>query len=241
MLDATWICIPAYKARTSLRRLLPELSEYTPPERVLVVDDGSGDGTASLCQHARVACLALPHNQGKGAALRAGFARLLAQDAQWIITMDADRQHAPADLPSFFRAIESAPDAGIIIGARSRRPGSMPAARILSNSLTSWGLSLLTGCRIVDSQSGYRAYSARFLRGAALHHERFALESEAILRACAAGFPVTFIPVQTLYCSHQSHIAHIRDTLRWIRAVCSVWLECCRARRENSPPRMHSL
>jgi hypothetical protein len=110
------------------------------------------------------------------------------------------------------------------------RIGTMPVARICSNSLTSGLVSLLTGVRIRDSQCGFRLYRAALLRAITIEYPRFEMETEVILKACRLKFPVQFIDVQTLYCSSQSHISHAKDTLRWIRAVTRVWM---RQRRKD--------
>lgn len=217
-----FVLVPAYRAREQLGALLPELTAVVPADRVLVVDDGSKDGTDAVCAQRGVSCRMLEHNRGKGAALREGFGALLEAGAEWIVTMDADGQHAVEDLPAFPRAIHERSTHGIIIGSRRKRPGTMPLGRIVSNTVTSALVSCLTGCRIEDSQCGYRAYSARLLRSVTLRTNRFEAETEVILRACRLGFDVSFVKVHTLYFQHGSHIAHVRDTLRWVGAVAGI-------------------
>ena len=90
---------------------------------------------------------------------------------------------------------------------------------------TSLVLSLLTGRHILDSQCGFRAYSARLLATAPCRFSQFEMESEIIMRACNRGFSVDFVSVQTLYFSAPSHISPITDTLRWLRAVITIFLE----------------
>jgi glycosyltransferase involved in cell wall biosynthesis len=227
------ILVPAYKAALSLEKLLPALLRTIPVDHILIGDDGSGDETALVCGRHAVSCFSLPVNQGKGAVLRHGFNLLLGRGAQWILTMDADGQHAVEDITAFLAAAEKYPDTGIIIGARRMRPGSMPLARICSNCLTSGLVSLLTGRRIQDSQCGFRLYGAQLLAAITIRYPRFEMETEVILKACRLRFPIRFIPVQTLYCSAQSHISHLRDTLRWIRAVCLVWIEIQKERAQG--------
>ncbi len=227
----TAVLIPAYRAASSLEHLLPALTALAPPELVLVVDDGSGDATAQVCRRAGVSRTAHPRNRGKGAALRTGFTELADRGVSWIVTMDADGQHNIDDMAGMLGATTESPDAGLIIGRRSMRLGTMPPARIVSNTLTSTVLSLLCGARIEDSQCGYRVYAARMLEGMPLRYERFEMESEVILRACRAGYAVKFVPIRTVYSNTHSHIAHVADTLRWVRAVVSVWAETRRAAR----------
>jgi glycosyltransferase involved in cell wall biosynthesis len=222
----TFVLIPAFNAASSLVKLFPALTAIVPKDNICVSDDGSQDETADVCRRAGIACISNAVNKGKGAALAKGFERLLeGNNASWIITIDADGQHAPPDLPLFVAATKQCPDAGIIIGKRLMRPGTMPLARIVSNKLTSSTLSLLTGKPILDSQCGFRAYSRSLLLAAPCRFERFEMESEIIMRACRRGFSVNFIDVQTLYLSSQSHISHVADTLRWLRAVLTVFLE----------------
>jgi glycosyltransferase involved in cell wall biosynthesis len=222
--DDIAVLIPAYKAVASLATFLPALLSRVPPANVLVIDDASADATSQLCRSLSIECISLPENRGKGRALATGFERLLARNCRSIITMDADGQHAVDDLPHFLNAIKDHPDAGIIIGKRALKPGLMPFARIVSNTLTSALLTLLTGTRIYDSQSGYRAYNTGFLRRISIVYNRFEMESEVIIKAAKLGYPILFIGVQTLYCSAGSHIAHIPDTLRWVRAVVGTWM-----------------
>ncbi len=233
-----FVLIPAYKSAGSLRRLLPGLLTIVPPENVCVSDDGSNDGTGAVCAELSVLYVSGAVNEGKGAAMSRGFKFLLdGKKASWVITMDADGQHAAADVPEFLAEIRlRRPDAGIIIGKRSMTIDAMPVPRIFSNVLTSFLLSLLTGSRIRDSQCGFRAYSARLLSSVACRFPRFEMESEIILRALAARFSVSFIPVQTLYLSSKSHISVIADTLRWLRAVASIWLEL----RRNGHHHVHT-
>ena len=220
-----YVLIPAFKAAKDLNNFLPSLLTTVPNNSVCVVDDASHDATESVCAQYNVECLKQDINQGKGAALKKGFAHLLNKKVRWIITMDADGQHAVSDIALFIDAIKKYPDTGLIIGARSIRLNTMPPARILSNTVTSAILSAMCRKRILDSQCGYRMYSSELFKKINLHHKRFEMESEVILKACAAGFPVRFVPVQTLYCSTQSHISHFKDILRWIRAVLVIWLE----------------
>ena len=221
-----FVLVPSYKAALPLERLLPRLIAALPASNVCVADDGSHDGTEAVCAKNGVLYVSNLVNKGKGAALAKGFLYLIARrNASWIITMDADGQHSVDDLPVFLNRIHQLPCAGIIIGRRDMRPGKMPLARIVSNIVTSLLLSLLTGRRVLDSQCGFRAYSAACVNAAPCRFQRFEMESEIIMKACNRGFSIDFVPVQTLYFSTRSHISHVADTLRWLRAVIIVFME----------------
>lgn len=223
------VLIPAYKAAESLSRFLPSLLSAVPPDNICVVDDGSNDSTEEVCREKKIHCLNQPMNYGKGAALVRGF-EYLADRFEWIITMDADGQHAVEDLYRFVDTLSEEPDAGLIIGSRAISIAKMPFPRVISNATTSAILTVLTGQRIFDSQCGYRAYNGSFVRNCTVRYSRFEMESEIILRAWQHRQTIIHVPVQTLYCSDRSHIAHVRDTLRWIRAVVDVWQEIVRGR-----------
>ncbi len=220
-----FVLIPSYKSVHPLGEFLAKLLTVVPKENICVVDDGSGDGSEQLCKQMDLACIVHENNMGKGAALTTGFNFLIhKRGARWIISMDADGQHSVDDLPQFLESVNENPDAGICIGARAMKAGIMPLARICSNKLTSGFLSILTSAKILDSQCGYRLYSAQMLEKVSLDYKRFEMESEVILKAIHAGFAVCFVQVHTLYLKdNSSHISHVYDTYRWIKAVISVW------------------
>jgi len=227
--SASWpgnifLLIPSYQSAETLGPLLSKLTKTAPAANICVIDDASTDGTDRVCAEFGVIYVAHATNQGKGAALTTGFKRLLDHyHASWIITMDADGQHAVEDVPSFVDWASKAESDGMCIGARSKTLAKMPPARIFSNSLTSLALSLLTGRNIPDSQCGFRIYSAGLLRRITCDYPRFEMESEIILKAARLNYPISRLEVQTLYFNGPSHIAHLRDTLRWIRSVIFVW------------------
>lgn len=221
----TYILIPAYNAAHQLDQLLASLLLLTNNQSICVVDDGSSDNTPNVCSCFKVKCLIQERNYGKGAALKIGFRYLLDKGALWILTMDADGQHAVEDIIQFIGAARKFSHAGIICGARTLKPSYMPLARVFSNRVTSLFLSWLCRKKIDDSQCGYRLYSSDLLEKIPIEYNRFEMESEIILKACFSNFEILFVPVKTLYCSEKSHISHIKDMYRWIRAVIAVWIK----------------
>jgi glycosyltransferase involved in cell wall biosynthesis len=217
------ICIPAYKAAGTLEKFLPELLDVAPAENIIVIDDASGDTTGEGCKRYGITCIAHSVNKGKGGALRTGFRFLEKKgDVSWVFTMDADGQHTIADIPVFLDYIGKHPQTAICVGKREMRIGKMPAARILSNRITSSIMSAYCGQPILDSQCGYRIYSLAFVTSITIEYNRFEMESEVLLKAASAGYSVGFVPIQTVYLDGTSHISHFYDTIRWVRAVLSV-------------------
>ena len=217
------ICIPSYKAEQTLRSFLPLLLTVVPPKYITVIDDASGDHTAELCKSHSIYCLKHIKNKGKGATLATGFKHVLGlKKVQWIITMDADGQHDPQDLQALIDYVTNNPDTGICIGKREMKIGKMPLSRICSNRITSAILSFICGTPILDSQCGYRIYASKLLSHITIEFKRFEMESEAIQKAAFLGYHIGFTPVRTVYLDGASHISHIYDTFRWIRAVMHV-------------------
>lgn len=229
--NKTWpldvhVLIPAYKAESELRQFLPALCEYVPSAQITVVIDGVYDKSESFCQSMGVRILIHETNRGKGQALVTGFSALDPQKTAWVITMDADGQHSPHDLPTFLEAIRSVdPRTAIIMGKRTFQLLDMPIARIFSNRSTSGFISLVTGQKIPDTQCGYRAYRVNTAQSTPCRYVHFEMESEILLRVSKAGYRIESVPVQTLYTAETSHISHVWDTLRWIRSMLTTLVE----------------
>lgn len=186
---------------------------------VLVVDDGSSDATAEIAERAGATVVRQSPNQGKGAALRAGFTAALEGGAEAVITLDGDGQHDPTEIPAFLgayarRAIAGAPTE-LIVGARSFR--EMPAVRRLANWLGTVTLSAALGRWIADNQSGYRLIGPRLMTAMLDSREDgFAFEVEMIAICLREGWAITWIPIRTIYADERSHIRpgrHLREFL----------------------------
>jgi glycosyltransferase involved in cell wall biosynthesis len=194
-----------------------------PARNVCIVDDASFDGTDHIAKIHETRYIQHPVNLGKGAALSGGFNFLVHQlYARWVLTMDADGQHSADDIPALLEYVKEHPATGICIGKRDLSHKNMPLLRVISNMATSKILSMLTDRKIADSQSGFRIYSAELLKRVRCTYTRFEMESEIILKACHLNFSIGFVKVQTLYFNRTSHISHLKDTLRWLKAVVDV-------------------
>ncbi len=213
------IAIPAYKAESELRQFLPQLLKHVPAKQITVFLDGVFDSSHEVCEQFGVTVIFEKENRGKGAALKSLFAHL-TDKYEWIISMDADGQHLPEEIVGFVKAIQQATSRdAIVLGSRLRARSRMPRLRQFSNGSTSKFLSLTTGTTIEDSQCGYRAYRLSSLQEITCKYNRFEMESEILIRIVKAGFSIQNIPISTCYNGETSHISHVPDTLRWIRAV----------------------
>ncbi len=182
---------------------------------VLVVDDGSTDDTAAQAEAAGATVLVQRPNAGKGAALRAGFRYALEHGAEAVVTLDADGQHDPAEIPVFLAAFEAGrPE--LIVGRRDF--ASMPFVRRLSNTLGGWVFSAAVGRHVPDNQSGYRLIGRRLMTALLDSDESgFEFEVEMIARCIALGLPLADVPIRTIYGGESSHIRPWRHLTEFLR------------------------
>jgi glycosyltransferase involved in cell wall biosynthesis len=204
--------IPGYQEGPRIAAVVTGARVHLP---VVVVDDGSTDDTALQAELAGATVLRQLPNAGKGAAIRLGFHHALERGAEAVITLDADGQHDPAEIPTFLAAFEAGrPE--LIIGRRDF--GSMPFVRRLSNTLGGLVFSAAVGRRIADNQSGYRLIGRRLMTALLDSDEHgFEFEVEMIARCIALDLPMTDVPIRTIYAGEPSHIrpwAHLTSFLR---------------------------
>ncbi|HEX5824193.1 MAG TPA: glycosyltransferase family 2 protein [Candidatus Limnocylindrales bacterium] len=209
--------IPGFNEAPRIGAVVEAARRHLP---VLVVDDGSTDATSARARDAGATVLEQQPNQGKGAALRTGFRRALEDGADAILTLDADGQHDPEEMPRFLDALSRAdPRPDLVIGQRSFR--SMPPVRRLSNVLGRIAFSWAVGRPIPDNQSGYRLVSRRLAEATLVSDEPgFAFEVEQITTCIRLGGTIAWVPIRTIYAGAPSHIrplAHLREFIRIVR------------------------
>lgn len=214
------VVIPAYNEAATVRDLAARALAYCP--RVIVVDDGSTDGTAPALAGLGVSLLRHDANRGKAAALWSGIQQALAQAAAGVITLDGDGQHAPEDIPRLIAVAQRHPDR-VIVGARRADRSQAPLSRYCANRFADFWLSWTCGQRLTDSQSGFRLYPAGLFRGLTLDHDKahgFVFESEILIEAARFGHRCVMVPIAALYWA-RARASHFRqlDTLRIIRMV----------------------
>ncbi|MGH7717900.1 MAG: glycosyltransferase family 2 protein, partial [Gemmatimonadaceae bacterium] len=207
--------IPAYNAAASVGAVARELRHSLPDGVLIVVDDGSTDGTAAAARAACDQVISLSGNQGKGAALRAGFAAALTCGARAIVTIDADGQHDPSFAP---RLVAALAHADIAVGARPRVRGAMPLGRRLTNALASAAIGSIVRAPVADAQSGFRALRRCVVEQVRAAGDRYEFETAFLIRAVHAGFTLTAVEVPTIY-GAPSHFRPWSDSLRVVRTI----------------------
>ena len=217
------VIVPAYNAGLTISELIQKVSKFIDKTNILVIDDGSQDQTFTLAQKAGAVVLKHETNKGKGEALKTGFKYAQKKNYEALFTIDADLQHDPSSIRDFLQKANQN-FSGIIIGTRGINLKKMPLARWLTNNLTSAILSILSGQRIRDSQSGYRLISTCVLKRIKLKAKKYDLESEILVKTGRSGFKIDSVPIPTIYQESKSFINPFVDTGRFIRIMLrSIW------------------
>jgi len=225
--------IPGYEEGPRIGAVVAQARRHLP---VLVVDDGSTDDTAAQAEAAGAVVLPQHPNQGKGAALRMGFRRALAEGYDAVLTLDADGQHDPDEIPRFLAAFAAGaetevggaaltgavtaggPRPELIIGRRDF--SRMPAVRRLSNTIGGAAFSLAVGQSIPDNQSGYRLLGRRLMAAMVDSRETgFEFEVEMIAVCIRRGWSLGWVPISTIYAGEPSHVKPIHHLRHFIRAT----------------------
>jgi glycosyltransferase involved in cell wall biosynthesis len=214
------IVVPAYDAEASLPRVIEGLRAALPEigERIIVVDDGSQDGTAAVTE--RLGCRLVSHteNRGKGAALRTAFADARERGHEIALTVDADGQHPPDEARRVLFATDD-PDA-LVLGIRDLDRDGAPRKNRFSNGISNFFLSRFAARPLRDTQCGLRRYPIARTLALGARGEGYDFEAEVLLRAAWAGVPIVEQPVRVLYPEDRvTHFHVVRDPWRIIRTV----------------------
>ena len=216
--DVTLRCavvIPAYNHGRQLGDVLAKAQAFGFP--LFVVDDGSTDSTPRVLDSwPHVTVIRHEENQGKGASLLAGFACARAV-ADWAVTLDADGQHEPADIPSLLRAVPQDQRA-LVVGRRTGMDHAhVPWTSRWGRRFSNFWVWACCGKWFSDSQSGFRLYPIPEALNLGVASRRFQFEVEVLVRAVWSGIPVREVPVQARYGSAGERVSHFRPWLDFWR------------------------
>lgn len=220
-IESLAVVVPCYNAGARVRPVAEGLLELV--DRVLVVDDGSTDGSIESLEGLPVRIVALPRNQGKGFAMLEGFrAALENPDITCVAIVDADGQHDPKEIPALFDTFLRE-DADLVIGSRTFDLEQVPWRSRLGNELTALLTGLLLRRKVPDTQSGFRLHSRRFLEDvlATVHAGRYETEMEILVKAVRQGYTFVPAPIATIYeeGNPSSHFSKLRDSFRIYRRL----------------------
>ncbi|WP_424681514.1 glycosyltransferase family 2 protein [Frateuria sp. YIM B11624] len=208
------IILPAKNEAAALADLLPALRAAQPDAEIIVVDDGSTDDTRAICAANAVDCLSSPYSMGNGAAIKRG-AR--AARGEWLVFMDGDGQHAPADVDRLLARLQEGYD--MAIGARDW--GSQAGVgRGLANTLYNWLATRMTGHPVLDLTSGFRAVRAeKFREFLYLLPNGFSYPTTSTMAFFRSAYPVAYVPIKAGQRVGKSHIRPLRDGLRFLLII----------------------
>jgi glycosyltransferase involved in cell wall biosynthesis len=213
------IILPAKNEAESLAKLLPSLKQNFPDEEIIVVNDGSTDNTAEICEINRVRVLTHVYSMGNGAAIKTGTRNATGSI---LVFMDADGQHSPADINRLIEKIEAGYD--MVVGARQLDTHASLTRRIgntIYNKLASW----MTGYPIEDLTSGFRAVRARhFKKFLYLLPNKFSYPTTSTMAFFRSGLPVGYIPIKAMNRSgkRKSHIRLFHDGIRFLIIILKI-------------------
>jgi predicted LPLAT superfamily acyltransferase/uncharacterized protein (DUF2062 family) len=205
-----FVVIPVFNNRATLKRIVEGALAHDLP--VIVVDDGSTDGCGMTVSDLPVELLVHPQNRGKGAALLTGARRVSELGGTHFVSLDADGQLDPADLPKFMEAIARHP-AAVICGDRRFFEDDAPGRSAFGRKFSNFWITATTGVKVRDSQCGYRAYPVADFLQLGLRGSRYELEVEALVKSAWAGITIVDVPVAVTYRPEEGLVSSFRPFL----------------------------
>lgn len=206
--------IPCFNEAATIAQVVAEVQPFL--SRIIVVDDGSTDGTASRAAAAGAQVVRHPANEGKGAAVRTGLLAAAQAGGEWAVLLDGDGQHKPADIPALVRCARHS-GSPLVVGNRMHDQKAIPWLRRQVNRAMSRALSWRLGRHLPDTQCGFRLVNLRIWQTVGLRCRHFEVESEMLTAFVRAGWRVEFVPIQVVGLGPSSRIRPVRDTWRWIK------------------------
>jgi len=216
-LNTNKVCavIPFFNEAIHIQKIIDECSVYV--DHIFAVNDGSTDGSEKkVIFNDKVTLISYYPNKGKGYALNEGFKKSVKEKYNVTVTIDADLQHSPKYIPLLVKELKNF---DFVIGNRLTDFNTMPFPRIISNRLTSFLLSLKTKQKILDSQSGFRAYRTEIFNSVLPKFNGFEAESEIIILAIRKNFRIGFAVIPTIYGNEKSKMKSLKTIFGFLKIL----------------------
>lgn len=210
------VLVPVFNNAGSIVRVVESVLQYTP--NVIVVNDGSTDGTEKLLESAGlpVEVVSYSRNRGKGYAIKVGFEKALELGYEYAVTMDADGQHLASDLPVFATAMEQNRGA-LVIGSRSFNNENMPGRSGFANRFSNFWFTVQTGYNLPDTQTGFRAYPLDKMHTGWILSYRYEAELELLVFAAWGGVRLLPVDINVFYPQKEERVTHFRPAKDFAR------------------------
>lgn len=208
--------IPTYNNAATVADIVRRTSAYV--EHIIVVNDGSTDDTQHILEALDVPVwlISYPKNRGKGYALRKGLLLAKSKGFDYVLTLDADGQHYPEDIPQMLEVLSANPCA-MIVGSRSLKQENMPKKNTFANRFSNFWFTLQTGMRLPDTQTGMRLYPVRYLKGISLLTARYEAELELLVFLAWANVRIISVPIRVFYPPAEQRVSHFRPAYDFTR------------------------
>jgi glycosyltransferase involved in cell wall biosynthesis len=203
--------IPAFNEAASIADVIEGLRGTV--RHVVVVNDGSTDGTAARARAAGAEVVEHGLNRGKGHAIRTGLAQVMTGPFTHVLLLDADMQHLPAEAVRLLAAAEDT-GADAVLGERRFSRAAMPASRYYANLIGSRVLSWFVGVAVRDTQCGFRLFRLDAVRPLRLTASGYEIETEMLVKLRRHGGRIAGVPITAVYNGQRSKLRPVRDTTR---------------------------
>lgn len=215
--------IPVYDNAGTVRDIVERSLKFCPD--VIVVDDGSGDGSSDQVKELDVQVIRYKKNQGKGQALKTGFKKAAELGFDVAITLDADGQHYPEDIPAFLEMARKHPEA-MLIGSRNLATENMPGGNTFANKFSNFWFTVQTGVKLPDTQSGFRLYQLKKLGSLWYLTSRYEAELEMLVAQCWKGVEMIPVKIDVHYPPAGERVTHFRPFRDFFRIAVLNTLLC---------------
>lgn len=210
--------MPTYNNVATVLHVIRQVLQLVPA--VIVVDDGSTDGTAHAITQAAlrgVTLVSYAPNRGKGHALVTGFRHAMQMGYDYAVTIDSDGQHYAADIPLLLQPLADPAADALVVGERDMNQPNMPQGNSFANRFSNFWFTLQTGVRLRDTQTGFRVYPLRRLRWLGLTTSRYEAELQMLVFAAWHGTPIVPVGVRVYYPPRGERVTHFRPVADFAR------------------------